>query len=123
MVYSCVTASSAVISSFAGAVTISAPATRVSVTDVGRACPPAGSPAVIGNLHRRAPAHLDPQTVVTAQLAHPTRVGDPQPPPSASPTPGDPNPRRIVPDQDAAEAGILGLSHNTPRFPLPPYRG
>jgi len=56
--------------------------------------------------------------VVTAQLAHPTRVGDPQPPPSASPTPDDPNPRRIVPDQDAAEAGILGLSHNTPRFPL-----
>src|SRR5208283_3604409 len=87
-------ACSAVISSFADALT--PPATRVSVvTDVGRACPPAGSPAAIGDFHRRSSAHPDLQTAATAQLAHPTRVGVHGRPPAP--------PRRLT----AASAGVL----------------
>src|ERR1700759_2055150 len=111
-------------SSFAGAAPTTASATRVSVTAVGRLRPLAGSPAAIRSpaaikvLHRRVPAHLDLQTAMTAQLAHPTRVGESRPMAAPQRLPDAWRPairRRIVPPPIAADPAIFGtVAQNRP---------
>src|SRR4051794_31699355 len=100
-------------SSFAGAAPTTAPTTRGSVTALGRARPLAGSPAAmksptaIKGHHRRISAHLDLQTALTAQLAHPTRVGESRGRPPAPPRRLDgQRSTRIMPLPEAAEPAI-----------------